>query len=66
MLDQVAIAPCTDPIQVRFLTFEAKPLHFQIVMNRPAGQLAQSLNLVRKETGALRRIEQLHSFFVRA
>ena len=22
--DQVATAPCTDPIQVRFLTFEAK------------------------------------------
>ena len=23
--DQVATAPCTDPIQVRFPTFEAKP-----------------------------------------
>ena|GEM_PF-2943411 len=23
--DQVATAPCTDPIQVRFATFEAKP-----------------------------------------
>jgi hypothetical protein len=25
MVDQVATAPCTDPIQVRFLLFEAKP-----------------------------------------
>jgi len=28
--DQVATAPCTDPIQQRFLTFEAKPPHIII------------------------------------
>jgi len=25
IVDQVATAPCTDPIQAAFLTFEAKP-----------------------------------------
>jgi hypothetical protein len=27
--DQVATAPCTDPLQVRFWTFEAKPQQSQ-------------------------------------
>jgi len=27
MVDQVATAPCTDPIQVRFVTLGTKPLH---------------------------------------
>ena len=36
--DQVATAPCTDPIQVAISTFEAKPrLHREAVQIRQSG-----------------------------
>ncbi len=41
--DQVATAPCTDPVQAHFLTFEAKPF-LTIRCGRPLTRLDRSNN----------------------